>query len=280
LGNRGYFSGGWKVVTNHRPGTAIDSAEWDAEWELYDLTNDPTETVNLAQVYPDKLGELAAAWEQAAWHNTVFPIDDLGPASALRRPSDERFGRPVTLYPGTTTLERYRSAQLIAHRDFTITIRLDVAAGDAGVLLAHGDQGGGYLVAVLPDDTGSPAAHFVLNSYGAVVRSRPLPLGPGRQQITVQVTAEPGFRWNITLSAGNGAARLTGVPQLLGMAPFTGISVGADRGGPVDWDLYRSHGSFPYSGHLEHVHYAPGPLSQDSPAALARIWAETARIYD
>jgi arylsulfatase len=64
------------------------------------------------------------------------------------------------------------------------------------------------------------------------------------------------------------------------MAPFTGISVGADRGGPVDWDLHRLHGSFPFTGTLHHVRYHPGPLSADAPAERARVWAEGAAIYD
>ncbi len=144
-GNRGYFRDRWKIVTDHQPGASFD----DGEWELYDLAQDPTETRNLASERPDLLGELAAEWEEAVWHNTVFPLDDHGPASSLRRPSDERFSAPVTLYPGTVTLERYRSAQLIAHRDFRILIDLRHRPGDVGVLVAHGDQGGGYLVLVV-----------------------------------------------------------------------------------------------------------------------------------
>ena len=64
------------------------------------------------------------------------------------------------------------------------------------------------------------------------------------------------------------------------MAPFTGISVGADRGGPVDWDLHQRAGSHPFTGVLHAVRYAPGPLSPEAPAERARVWAEGVRIYD
>ena len=70
------------------------------------------------------------------------------------------------------------------------------------------------------------------------------------------------------------------MPQLLGMAPFTGISVGADRGGPVDWDVHRRSGGHPFTGVLHAVRYDPGPLSADAPAERARVRAEGARIYD
>lgn len=276
-GNRGYFRDRWKIVTNHQPGAPYA----DTEWELYDLATDPTETRNLAADRPELLRELAAGWERDAWHNTVFPLSDFGPATALRRPSDERFAAPVTLYPGTVTLERYRSAQLIAHRDFRILIDLRHGSGDAGVLVAHGDQGGGYL-AVVADD----AVRFTLNAYGVLLHTDPVVLPAGVQRVSVDVRARPGFRWDIELSVGSevesGATpgELKDVPQLLGMAPFTGISVGADKGGPVDWELSRAHGSHPYRGELISVRYEPGSLSPDSPAELARIWAEAARIYD
>jgi arylsulfatase len=84
----------------------------------------------------------------------------------------------------------------------------------------------------------------------------------------------------VLLTDGRAATTLTGLPQLVGMAPFTGISVGADRGGPVDWELHERAGSFPFTGVLQSVHYAPGPLSAEAPAERARVWAEGVKIYD
>lgn len=52
-GNRGFFRGQWKIVTQHRPGADFS----DTEWELYDLANDPTETTNLAGQRPDLLAD-------------------------------------------------------------------------------------------------------------------------------------------------------------------------------------------------------------------------------
>lgn len=221
MGNRSYISGRWKIVTNHQPGKAYD----DSEWELYDIESDPTETTDLASGLPDRLAELAAEWEQEAWRNAVFPLNDRSPAAFLRRRSEDQMSAPVVLFPDPITLERYRSARLIQLRDFTVTIRLDFRRGDRGVLVAHGDQGGGYVVYVDDD-----AVRLTYNAYGAVLRTDPVPLGLGPLDVTLTATVLPEFRWSIRLATSSGVAELESVPQLVGMAPFTGISVGEDRG--------------------------------------------------
>ncbi|GAA2795751.1 arylsulfatase [Saccharopolyspora taberi] len=269
-GNRGYYADGWKIVTRHVPGAPFS----DAEWELYDLVTDPTETRNVATEHPDRLAELAAEWERAAWHNAVFPLNDHSPAAQLRRPQESRMQQPVTLYPGTPTLERYRSARLVQFRDFTVTASIRHDPGDRGVLFAHGDQGGGYVVYV---EEGH--AHLVYNAYGRVHRAAPVPLEHGEAEPELVVRALEDFRWQLRLKAG-GAAELGPVPQLLGMAPFTGISIGADKGGPVDWELHRRERSFPYTGTLRHVRYVPGEQADYDPQQVARLWAEAERVHD
>jgi arylsulfatase A-like enzyme len=58
LGNRAIRSGKWKLVAlKGRP------------WELYDLDADRTETINLADKYPELVGKLGAQWR--AWANDV-----------------------------------------------------------------------------------------------------------------------------------------------------------------------------------------------------------------
>ena len=67
-GNRAVRSGKWKLV-------AFD----DEPWELYDFETDRTETQNLAAKYPDKVNELALAWEKWGAENQVTPLPkDLG----------------------------------------------------------------------------------------------------------------------------------------------------------------------------------------------------------
>ncbi|GAA1337274.1 arylsulfatase [Saccharothrix algeriensis] len=270
-GNRGYYADGWKLVTRHRPGTPYD----DGEWELYHVGSDPTETTDVAARHPEKLAELAAAWERAAWRNAVFPLTDHGPAAGLRRPADERLERPVDLYPGTPLLERYRSARLVQFRSFAVTAWVEHRPGDRGVLFAHGDQGGGYVVHVADG-----AARLTYNAYGEVHRTDPVPLAPGPVEVVLRVAALPEFRWDLVLDTGSGAAKLGPVPQMIGLAPFTGISVGADLGGPVDWDLHERERTSPFTGALSRVRYEPGAPADYDPGLVARLWAEAERVYD
>ena len=51
-----------------------ESGLWDfssGEWELYDLANDATETINLADSQPEKFAELKAKYE--SWWAEVEP---------------------------------------------------------------------------------------------------------------------------------------------------------------------------------------------------------------
>ena len=52
-GNRAIRVGDWKLV----------AAKGDP-WELYDLSNDRSETRNLAAEYPDRVAEMESIWQQ------------------------------------------------------------------------------------------------------------------------------------------------------------------------------------------------------------------------
>ena len=44
------------------------------EWELYNLKENPAETVDLSSEYPQKFEEMIALWEQYQKDNTVLDI--------------------------------------------------------------------------------------------------------------------------------------------------------------------------------------------------------------
>ncbi|WP_018180731.1 arylsulfatase [Jongsikchunia kroppenstedtii] len=255
-GHRGFYRDGWKLLSLHRDPAKVD----DPEWELYDVRTDPAETRDVAAQHPDKVAELAAAWDRAAWHNTVFPLFDSAAAQARRRPSEGRYSQPVRLLRGTPTLERYRSSRLIAYRDFEIVIELSGwTASDEGVLVAHGDPQGGYLLYV---EDG--VLTFVFNSYGRVARVAGR-LPERTSQVRLQATATESVRWNFRLVAvaegvETAVADLDDQFQLVGMAPWTGISVGLDARGPVDVELRRRRGLFEFGPVLRAVTYVPGTV--------------------
>lgn len=271
IGHRGYFCDQWKIVTEHRFGEPFS----DDEWELYDIAADPTETVNLATAHPEKVAELAEKWRAEAWNNTVFPLNDDGSLFRIRPSTELVLSDPVTLYPGTPTLERYRSSKLIHLRSFDITADFDYHDGDSGVLLAHGDQGGGYVVFVQDH-----RLCLSYNEYGRMHRASSPIRSTGPLQARLTAEALPDVKWTLRLELAGAAVQLEPVLQLVGMSPFTGISVGVDRGSPVDWELYEGVRSGRYTGTLRRVRYEPGPMAVYNPEIIINIEREVERIYE
>ncbi|MGW4378823.1 arylsulfatase [Kitasatospora sp. NPDC004531] len=272
-GNRSYYRDGWKLVTLHRPGTPYD----DGEWALYDLRTDPTEIHDVSAQHPDLVKELAQAWEDAAWRDGVFPLADASGALALRGPEEQWLRRPVTLLPGTPELERYRSSRLISFRSFRVEVALTAhAAHDQGVLVSHGDQGGGYSLYV---EDGR--LRFAYNQYGDLFEADAGPLAAGAHRVVLEAAAVADLKWDFRVRVDDTVTgRLGPVHQLIGMAPFQGISVGVDRKSPVSWPLWERHRSFRYSGLLRSVTYLPGPAAPYDPQTVARALREAAAAFE
>ena len=269
-GNRGFYRDGWKILTNHEPGTPFD----DGEWELYDTRTDPNELQNVAAREPALVKELAEAWETAAWHNTVFPLEaGFVPG---RRPAEAELSRPVRILPGTPKLERYRSSRLTSLRAFRVRIELDHGARDQGILIAHGDQGGGYVVYVEDE-----RLQFAWNEYGSLREADGGPLAPGSRVVSLDVTWRPEFHVDVAVLVDDvEVARVDNLWMLIGFAPFSGIDVGRGSGGPVHWGLHQRHGDFPYSGRLHAATWIPGEVADYDPAQIVAAEIETALFYD
>lgn len=269
-GNLGYYRDGWKIISLRQFGTPPDQQAW----QLFDVVNDPTELEDLAEKFPEKVTELAEAWERAAWENTVFPLG--AGMDLVRRPDEDRFAEEVVLLPGTPHLERHRSQALINFREFRALADVHLREGDEGVLVAHGDQGGGYSLYV---EGGRVRAAY--NCYGELheLDAGPVPLGD--HVIGIGSTPKEGYRCDFRVTIdGEEVARLDDLWLLVGMAPFSGIDVGANRGGPVHWGVYERHGSFRFSGELRSVRYVPGEPAAYDPAAIAAIERDAAEFFD
>jgi arylsulfatase A-like enzyme len=265
-GSRGYYRDGWKLVSLHTRGRSLT----EPQWELYHVDEDPNELVDLAEKEPDRVAELSVAWQDAAWRNTVFP---LGAAFAPgRRPAEQALARPVRLLPSTRRLERYRSSKLTSLRSFDVVA--EVAAAGEGILVAHGDQGGGYALYVE-----GGILHLAYNEYG---RLHELPLGAfSSGTVRASFTWLPDFRWKVEVTVDDEPrGGFDAVTMLVGMAPFSGIDVGVNRGGPVHWDLYERHGAFRFTGRLVAVTYVPGEHADYDPDLVAQVEEDVAEYYD
>lgn len=243
-------------------------------WELYDIEADPAETRDISAEYTREVATLAEIWRREAWHNTAFPLDDDGAIFTDRPSTDLEYSQPVTIRPGTPTLERWRSQRLVSMRSFVVEATLAGGIGE-GVLFSHGDQGGGYLLY-------AEAGELVLayNAYGRMHRARTR-VAASAERVTVRFAELDHLRWAIDVDVdGVSAAGIPSVPMIIGMAPFTGISVGFDGGGPVDWDLHERRGAFAHSGELRSVRYTPGRVSPVSPEVVRAIGGVSDRLLD
>ncbi|WP_200331691.1 arylsulfatase [Leucobacter sp. L43] len=280
VGRRAMVDGEWKALSRVPP--TRDEGAAGGAWELYHLGDDPTETRDLASQRPTQTAQLAERWRAEAWRNTVFPLDDDGTLQSVRPETEARLSSPVSLIPFRPPLERFRSARLTNLRSFTVNATLRIE-GDAetpeaaGVIVAHGDQGGGYLVAIDRD-----TVRLAYNAYGVMHRASGPGLGRGAHELELRVEELEGLRWRLVVSLdGADIAEIPSVPMLIGMAPFTGISVGYDYGGPVDWELHERWGAFRFhGGTIQRLVYTPGPRSAHDPTELRRIGEAVAELAD
>jgi arylsulfatase A-like enzyme len=273
IGNRGFYRDGWSAVTLRRPRTPFS----EEQWELHHLAEDPSESQDLAAEHPEKLAELVDGWEEAAWANQVFPLDEGNFVKMVQKPpSDEDFVAEVRLRPGMPTLERWRALQLIYARDFEVLVDLDYATGDEGMLFAHGDQGGGYAMYI---EDGR--IRFAFNGYGDMTVIDGGDVAAGTSEVSLSMEGAEMFRWNARISVGGEqVGEALDLPVLMAMAPFEGIDVGIDRRSPVSWAVYEKHGPFPYTGALMGVTYRPGELADNAGARFLDYMKEAGTRFE
>ncbi|MCB0996183.1 MAG: arylsulfatase [Acidimicrobiales bacterium] len=257
-GHRGFYSDGFDLVTYHVPRTPFG----DHEWQLYDQTADPTQLNDLAETDPERVRELAEGWERAAWKNNVYPIDEgLGFVYLQRSPREDELVQPLTVYREAGSLDGPIARLLTRLRSFEASVAVRHEEGDEGVLLSHGDQGGGYVLYIEDGEL-----IFEHNGYGDMVRVDAGPVAAGVEQVRLVVTAREKWRWTVSIEVdGEVRVEKDDLPALAVIAPAHGIDVGIDRASPVSWELFQRRGPFPYSGHLPSATFVPGPLAPDAP---------------
>jgi arylsulfatase len=131
-------------VTNHRSGDDYDSDRW----ELYDLTRDYSENVDLAAREPERLQAMVDLWWKEAERYGVLPLDDRAQARAFARDPETDTRRHFTLLPGTRLLTPVTGPNY-SMRSFRITAHATrERTSDEGVLLAYGRRAAGFSIFV------------------------------------------------------------------------------------------------------------------------------------
>jgi arylsulfatase len=252
--NRAYYRGGWLARSIQKRGEAI---AWD-NWTLHHLDTDFSEATDLRGRHPEKLAELVEAFDQAAWANQVYPLDN---RDRLHKFADlppwalEEADRPRTVLPGSETMHRFDLFPLIAERDFAIAIRFAHRESDQGVLWAIGDPTGGMVMWI---EGGLLRFHY--NGFGDTTDLPAVPIGAGHHVATLdyRAFAKRGGQARLLLDDAEVVPTTPMAPSMVIYGVFEGLDVGLDRRGPVLWTLHERHGAFPYSGAIQDLTITPG----------------------
>jgi arylsulfatase len=239
FGHRGIIHRGWKAVAFHPPGTSYDADKW----ELFDLSSDFAETHDLAAEQPDKLAELIELWWQQAEAHQVLPLDDrFGPRfaeNAARRLGDRRV---FTFHKGMGHIPTDIAPDLRA-RSYRIEAHATVAAGDEGVLIAHGDATCGYSLYVQDG-----RLHFDVNVGEHQIVSSDTPVPAGQHIVSVHVTHGAPVQAELRCDGtpiGSGTIRF----GFVNFISWSGLDIGHDRSSPVS----HYEAPFAFTGELAKV---------------------------
>jgi arylsulfatase A-like enzyme len=257
-GNRGFIQGRYKIVSLQPPGKPLDLENW----MLFDLERDATETCDLARDEPDRLRELAAAFDADATANHVYPLDNRGVHRALTVPPflEAEINRARTFYPGAGTAALSVVAPLIADRDYRLHCRFTCSDADEGVVFAVGDSLAGMALFVR-----AGRGSFVYHAGEGEEVVREFDVGTGVVQFELAHRALGNRK-------GVGSIAIDGQPvctldmsptTILGLGVGEGLDVGVDRKLHVT-SLYGRSDPFPYTGDVESVSIEPGRHPLDS----------------
>jgi hypothetical protein len=149
IANRGIYHEGWYANTTPPHGPWILNAPLpapkDYNWELYNLTEDYTQSNDLAVQMPEKLKQMQAIFDQEAAKYNVLPLDNDTFARAVAPRPSATAGRTVFTYTGVNAGINSSNAPNILGRSYTINAEVDVPQGGGdGMLVTMGGRWGGY----------------------------------------------------------------------------------------------------------------------------------------
>lgn len=162
--NRAIYHDGWVACTTPTmppwvsvgdPGDVITGYEW----ELYNIADDFSESVNLASEHPEKLRELQTIFYIEAIKNNVLPLDNskVERLDVTNRPSLTAGRSRFTYFEGMVRIPE-GSAPDVKNRSWSLTADIVVPEGGAnGVVLTQGGRFCGWTL-FLKD--GKPVFHY------------------------------------------------------------------------------------------------------------------------
>jgi arylsulfatase A-like enzyme len=243
-------------------------------WELYDLTIDPTEATNVAEVEGERLTAMIARWYDEAERYGVLPI--AGPSLARMgtpRPGLSGKRRVHVMYPDAAPIP-FSACPRTASRAHSITADVALAGGDSGILLSQGSRHGGFAFALLD---GRP--YYVHNYLGLtkfeVTADDVVSAGDHVLRYEFETDGEHVMPFGGKGSAGLSKLYVDGGLVAVGEIPYAvpmsfgiiGMSCGYDTSDSIDPTRWKA--PFRFDGMLRRVTLdLTGELTTDDEAAV------------
>jgi len=244
-GTRAIYSDGWKAATLHKPGTSFDKDVW----ELYNLNDDPTETIDLALKNPAKLKELKALFDSEGKKYNVFPLKDTLFKDFANNRSAYKGQEKVELLPGIGQIFSL-AAPAINGPYYKLTADVEIPeSGAEGVLVANGGRFGGSSIFVKDGKlhyAQTDGINPVLISSESLVKT-------GKTKLSVIFKPNLLNSADITLLLDDAEIGKGVVPVKFGVAYFSydeGFDVGRDLLTPVNASYQAP---FAFTGKLEKI---------------------------
>jgi arylsulfatase len=272
FGNRAIYHDGWVAATT--PGVAPwDTAAevegrlpavLDYQWELYNVSKDFSEAVNLAAKEPAKLKELQDLfWTEAEKYN-VLPIENsrIDRFDVNNRPSLTTGRDEFTYFPGLVRIPEGAAPDL-KNKSYQIKAEVVIPKrGAEGMLLTHGGRFAGYGLYLLK---GKPVFLYNLAGVARYSVAGKEALKPGKHTIVFDFKYDGGGLGK----GGKGTLQVDGKTVATGRIERTlafrlsldeTLDCGEDTGTPVSEDY---HVPFKFTGELKKVtvYLKPVPLT-------------------
>jgi len=276
--NRAIYHDGWVACTTPAVapwvmGNAPPVDEY--KWELYNVAEDFSEAVNVADKEPGRLRELQDLfWIEAAKHN-VLPLDNskVERFDIKLRPSLTRGRSVFTYYDGQTRIPE-GAAPDFKNKSWRIGADVEIPkSGAEGMIVTQGGRFNGFGLYLLG---GKPVFHYNLVGVARYTVAGPEKLAPGKHVIMVD------FKYDGGLGKGGTATILVDDKQVaqgriertipFRMSLDETLDIGEDTGTPVSEDY---HVPFKFTGKLNRVlvRLTDSPLTPEDEEQIRRAKA-------
>lgn len=251
FGNRGLYHEGWFIGSNHTKGEDFSKDTWN----LYDLNKDYSQLHDISEENPEKLEELLKIWSEQAELYGVNPLDDESHVEMVLTQimKDMDKYKHFKLYPYTSSINADSTLHMTAlNRSHTISTELERnSKKEEGVLLAYGNQSGGYSLYIMNNRL---CYEYCYDNVSTIIESD-IEIPMGIVKLEMRYKKEGPLNGTATLFINEQQAGSVYIPQVYPLVSniMDGMSVGFDAQRIVSERYKNINGGFKYTGDLEYI---------------------------